>query len=125
MILFPFDNLLLTTPSEVHLKLYHERHRDYLEALVAQQALRASSMKGQQTLTPTIPVNPIPFSAPDDPNGYNDTAISGDMVTELYTEFVATCRQAESERLHRMHHDIFCPRKSNKNLERKSDLLPH
>lgn len=41
----------------------------------------------------------VPFSTPDDPNGYNDTSISGDIISDLYNEFVATCREAESEML--------------------------
>lgn len=40
----------------------------------------------------------VPFSSPTDPDGYNDSVISDDMIGEVYSHFIQV-RRAESETL--------------------------
>lgn len=45
------------------------------------------------------PISPNPlqkFSLPTDEEGYNDTFITNDLITELYLDFIAKVRQSES-----------------------------
>lgn len=74
--------------TELHLKLYHEDQRGYLVAVSRAMAAQAEAGIKVQTLRA--------FSAPDDPDGYNDTSISGDIISELYMEF-GSSRKEESE----------------------------
>lgn len=71
--------------TELHLLQYHKKHREYVEAEVKSREGRLFQRAAK------------PFSAPDDPHGYNDSSFTGAVLTNLYEDFVRKTRQAESE----------------------------
>jgi len=78
--------------SELHLQEYKQREKEYLEFYAANRP------KSQGTLFNTqIPIRLKKFSDMKDRDGYNDTPITDDMVTDLYQQFVKQTRQPESE----------------------------
>lgn len=84
---------------EFHLKRYHEKHQAYLRAAKRSVAHHTGA---QTTLFANVNNRPTlrPFTSklgPEDPHGYRDNSITGDLVTDIYKEFAETCRQPESE----------------------------
>jgi hypothetical protein len=83
----------LTSITEMHLLEYRRRYLEYLQAFEARRE------------TPFSPAVLKPFSAPrnerghskSSPLGYDDKSISDEMITEVFVEFSARTRQAESE----------------------------
>lgn len=73
----------------MHLEHYHQRRRTYYEAI--QHRLGYSSYFHK-------PPALLPFSTPDDKDGYNAIPISNDLITDAYQEFCKRTRQAESEK---------------------------
>jgi hypothetical protein len=83
----------LTSATEMHLLEYRRRFLEYLQAFEARRE------------TPFSPAILKPFSVPQNerahskssPLGYDDKSISDEMITEVFVEFSARTRQAESE----------------------------
>lgn len=80
--------------TELHLQEYHQRVLAYLKHF--------DSAPPPPPFTIAVEPKPKPnlleaVSPPSDPHGYADTCISGDMITDVYLEWVHRTRQPESE----------------------------
>lgn len=64
---------------------YHKRELDYLEHYCTLADNRLDF----------VPLRP--FSKPMDKMGYDDTSVSDEVITEVYTGFIEQTRKAESE----------------------------
>ncbi|THH23139.1 hypothetical protein EUX98_g8034 [Antrodiella citrinella] len=73
--------------KQLHLYHYFQRQREYLELFREVHCSVEDSTK-----------KPAIFSAPEDLDGYDDSCISDDIVTELYLNFVRNSRESESSR---------------------------
>jgi hypothetical protein len=74
------------TRAELHLLEHRKKMLEYLQIV---KPRRISPFE-------TVPVEP--FSAPYDAEGYADTSISDDMVTDVFLEFSSRTRKKESEK---------------------------
>lgn len=79
-----YTNLKVIMISELHLLEYKQRMLEYLSCF---KSVRPK-LFGRNSLST--------FSSPTDGDGYNDAFITGDLITDLYLEFVAKVRQSES-----------------------------
>ena len=80
-----FKHLQFGLILELHLLEYHQRMLEYLDYFKSQRR------------NPMLPKNHIrPFSSPTDEDGYADSSITNDLITDLYLDFVAKGRKSES-----------------------------
>jgi hypothetical protein len=91
-----FWHALHFSSLELHLKRYNERRYEFYSMLL--DGPRRSPFFGNVADSIQSDV----FSNPHDKDGYNDTSISNDMITDVYLHWVERERKAESERLLRM-----------------------
>jgi hypothetical protein len=79
---------------ELHLLEYHEVYLEYLKGLESHPLLSHFQS------TPLKPFS-TPYCAKSGPEpslrGYDDKSISGEMITEVFTEFSEKTRRAESD----------------------------
>lgn len=74
-----------TVSTELHLLEYRQRMLEYLLYFKSGQQNRMTERNSVR-----------PFSSPTDENGYGDSFITNDLITDLYLDFIAKGRKSES-----------------------------